>query len=446
MKNKKNSFLIAFLLLSMTCSMTISVKAELSYDYNNTYFEYDVAEGDSFEFNMNYVFNFTASSTFYDEMDTWLVAENLTQGDFSSKTFVNDLETFLEMDYKLKFDITEMYSQEYSDTSSTGDSFEQHFDIFNGSTRADLNEGNGWETPDVVIVDKLQDSLVFMEKYLNETEYDLIESNVTDLIDQVEDPLYQPDWDNSQIYGINSMYSEYYSNGTLKEDPPIELADGTIEPTNPFSDFGGPSGLPLFFPTEMSFEEYYDYATDMFAFQLLYNLENNTSIDPFVSNDTLQSVLADEGVSNINVNEKSVGFVLNLEDFDPFFPVDYMVMSEPSETDNLTEYGITDKVGTVIFAVEYDNDWALTTFVIYVHMDLTLDTTEITEAPDLNNEDISIDIIYSIAREGVDPPTEEDIQNGDIGVSRFVIPGFPIWFVGLFGIISIAALVVKHRK
>ena len=84
---------------------------------------------------------------------------------------------------------------------------------------------------------------------------------------------------------------------------------------------------------------------------------------------------------------------------------------------------------------------------IYAHLGITLDTTEVPEYPNLNNEEVSMDITYTITREGVDPPTEEDIQNNDIGASRlFVIPGFPICFVGLFGIISISALVVKHRK
>ena len=136
MKFKKTSCLIAFLLLSMIFSMIASVKAEYKgysydYDYDNTYFNYDVKEGDVFEYNMNLGFNFTGSSTFYNEMDTWLISENMVQDNFSLETFIDDLGTFLEVDYKLKFEITEMYSQKETMTQTSGDYHERYLDIIN---------------------------------------------------------------------------------------------------------------------------------------------------------------------------------------------------------------------------------------------------------------------------------------------------------------------------
>ncbi|MHA1475887.1 MAG: hypothetical protein ACTSPA_12425 [Promethearchaeota archaeon] len=449
MKQRNLSVIIAVLLLSsMTFSMIVSVKAgeeDYTYDYNNTYFDYGVAEGDVFEYDFVFDINFTASSTFYDAMDTWIVDQaagaNFTLVDFSLEDVIEDIENMTNLDYVVKLEIMEMYSRFVEETYEGGDRDEYYQDIFNASVRVDLNEGAGWETPEVIAVEKLEDSKPIMENYLNETLFEYFEAMIDDQIANVQNVSNHPDWDNFEIYKVESNADYYFENGTLDVDVPKELTNGTTEPENPFPEFGGLNGLPLFFPTEMNFEEFYDYGTDMFRFELLYNLENNYSIDPFISSETLQSILARGGVSETHVFEKSVGFVWNLADVDP----DLVEMGESAL--NLSDVGIMDHIGTVAFSMEYDNDWALETFVIYAHIGLNLDTTGLTGAPVINDEDVAFDITYTIARNGVTPPTEEDVLGGLIGEnSPFDIPGFPIWFVGLFGLISIAALVVKHRK
>ena len=453
MKQKKLSVIIAFLLLSsMSLSMIVSVKAgddTYTYNYDETYFEYDVKEGDSFEYDFLFDVNFTASNTFYDEMDTWIVDmaadEGITLVDFSLEDIVEDVENITNLDYAIKLEITEMYSKFSNYTNYYDDGWEtKYYDIFNASVRVDLNEGDGWETPEVIVVDKLEQAKIIAENYLNATEYDDFEEEIDDYIDEVEDEENQPDWDNLEIYQVQSDRFYYYENGTQIVDVPKELANGTTEPANPFPDFDGPNGVPLFFPTEMNFEEFYEYATDLFKFELLYEIEMGHSVDPLVSTDTLQSVLTKGGVSEIHVDEKSIGFIWDLDNVDEEFLEELVPSSSMSEPD---DFGIDDYTGSVAFAAEYDKDWALATFVIYAHIGLTLDTTGIEDAPDLTNEDISIDITYTLARDGVNPPTEENIVEGKIGQSRaFEIPGFPIWLVGLFGLISVAALVVKHRK
>ena len=449
MKQRNFSAIIVFLLLSsMTFSMIVNVKAgddDYTYDYDNTYFEYSVEEGDVFEYDFLFDINFTASSTFYDAMDTWIVDmaanESTTLVDFSLEDIIEDVENMTNLDYAIKLQISEMYSK-YSNWSTYDDGWEiRHKDQFNGSIRVDLNNGDGWETPEVIGIEKLEDSKTIMVDYLNETDFEIFEDMVDEQIEYMQNGTDQPDWDNTEIYQFESSRTEFYENGTEIIDVPKELANGTTEPVNPFPEFGGPNGLPLFFPTEMNFQEFYDFGTDMFRFELLYDLENNYSIDPFVSTETLQTFLDRAGVSEIHVDEKSVGCVWNLADVDPD-----LIEDGESEV-NLTEEGIVDYIGTVAFAMEYDDDWALETFVIYAHVGLTLDTTECTDAPNLVDEDVSFDITYTIARDGVSPPTEEEVLNGLIGEnSPFDIPGFPIWIVGLFGLISIAALVVKHRK
>ena len=449
MKQRNVSVIIAVLLLSsMTFSMIVSVKAGddgYTYDYNNTYFDYGVAEGDVFEYDFVFDLNFTASSSFYDAMDTWIVDQaagaNFTLVDFSLEDVIEDVENMTNLDYAIQLELVDMYSK-YSNWSSYEDGWEiRHKDVFNASVRVDLNEGNGWETPEVIVVEKLENSKPIMENYLNETLFAEYENLIDDQIADVQNVSNQPDWDNTEVYQIGSNTEYYFENGTLDVDVPKELSNGTTEPENPFPEFGGLEGLPLFFPTEMNFEEFYDYGTDMFRFELLYNLENNYSIDPFVSTETLQSILERGGVSETHVFEKSVGFVWNLADVDPD-----LIETGESEV-NLTDVGIMDHIVTVAFSMEYDDNWALETFVIYAHIGLNLDTAGLTGAPVINDEDVSFDITYKISREGVTPPTEEDVLNGLIGEnSPFDIPGFPIWFVGLFGLISIAALVVKHRK
>ena len=161
MKQKNVSFLIAFLLFSsMTFSMIVSVKADYSYDYTGTYFDYNVAEGDILEYNLNYNFNFSAESTFYDGVDDWIENQTDTMGvsigNFSLETFISDLEVFLELDYKLKFEITEMYQKISEDINTDGSYSTRYDDIINASIRADINEGDGWQTPEVVSIDKLK--------------------------------------------------------------------------------------------------------------------------------------------------------------------------------------------------------------------------------------------------------------------------------------------------
>jgi len=456
MKQRNFSVIIAILLLSsMTFSMIASVKADddddYTYDYNNTYFDYGVAEGDVFEYDFLYNINFTASSTFYDAMDTWIVdmaadEGNVTLVDFSLEDVIEDIENITTLDYAIKLELTEMYTKCANwTTEDEDDGWEiRHKDVFNASVRVDLNEGEGWETPEVILVEKLEDSKTIMENYLNDTEFALFEDMIDIQIDELQNGTIDlPDWDNLDIYQFESDSEFYFENGTLDVDIPKELANGTTEPVNPFPEFGGPEGVPLFFPTEMNFQDFYDYGTDMFEFELLYDIENNYTIDPRLSTDTLQSILGRGGVSAIHVDEKSVGFVWNLADVDP----DMVEQGESESEVNLTDVGIMDHIGTVAFAMEYDDDWALETFVIYAHVGLNLDTTGLADAPNIVDEDVSFDITYTIAREGVNPPTEEEVLNGLIGEnSPFEIPGFPIWIVGLFGLISIAALVVKHRK
>ena len=453
MKAKNFSFVIAFMLLfSMVFSMFATVKADTTYDYNNTYFDYDVAVGDSFEYNVLFNFNFSASNSFYTEMDSWLAtqaeAENVSLGDFHLETFINDLETFLNMDYKMKFEITHMYEEIYNYTYYGGDYETRYTDIINGSLRADLNKGDSWQTPEVVAVDKLEDYKVFMSNYLNGSDYDDFEAQIDEIINETQDPENQPDWDNLDFLYLRSTYYDYYSNGTLMEDTPEQLENGTTEPAQPFNDFGGIEGLPIIMPNEMSFEDQYDYLTDSFKFQLLYDLEKNYTIDPFVSTDTLQTVLADAGVSSIYVDPKAVAIVWNIDDVDEDLLEDAL---GDNFTNELAAVGIAGYEGSVSFGLEYDDNWALNTFALYVHMGLTLDTNGLTytdpDPPELTNEDVSIDITYTISRDGVAPPSEDDIANGQVGEnSAFEIPGYPIWAVGLFGLISVVALVIKRRK
>ncbi len=450
MKQKNFSFIIAFLLLSsMTFSMIVSVKADYTYDYDNTYFEYDVEVGDVFEYDLIYNYNFSASNAFYTEMNSWIVEvaanESVTLVDFDLEEIIGDIETILNLDYAMQIEITEMYSACNNNSNYYDDGWStRYYDIFNGSLRVDLNEGADWETPEVVPIAKLEEIKVIAEKYLNATEYADFENEIDYLIDELEDEENQPDWDNSQFYGVQSNRVYYFENGTVDEDEPRELDNGTVEPTNPFPEFGGPEGIPFFYPTEMNFEEFYDYGTDMFKFELLYQLDQGYSIDPFVSTDTLQSILADAGVSDIYVDEKAVAIVWNIDNVDEDLLEDAF---GENFTDDLADVGIADYSGSVAFAMEYDNDWALETFAVYAHIGLTLDTTGLEGAPDLNDEEVSLDFTFTFCRDGVKPPTEDDIKAGKVGEnSGFEIPGYPMLIVGLFGMISIAALVVKHRK
>ena len=450
MKQKNASFLIASLLLfSMIFSMTVSVRADYSYDYYNTYFDYGVAEGDILEYNLNFVFDFTADPTFYTAMDTWISAmaasQNISIGTFDLETFMGDFEEFLELDYKLQFEITEMYSGISNSTYYLPEWDTRYYDYINASIRTDLNNGAGWETPDAIAADRLNKSKALVEPYLNATEFEYFEEMIDMAINETTNPAYQPDWNNMHVFGMQSQRFFYDENGTLEVDTPEQLLNGTMEPEIPFPTFAGPeSGVPLFFPNEMNFQEYYDYATDMFKFMLLFELEQGYSIDPFVATDTLQSIIADGGVNQIYVDNKSAGVLWDIGSVDPD------LLEEAwgeNYTDEMAAQGIADYVGSIAGAVEYDENWALDTFAVYAHIGITLDTLLISEAPQLNNEAISLDLTFTIAQEGSTPPSENNIENGQIGEnSGFEIPGFPTWFVGLFGIISIAALIRKHRK
>ncbi|QEE14365.2 hypothetical protein DSAG12_00178 [Promethearchaeum syntrophicum] len=449
MKNKNLSFSIAIILLtSLIFSMVVSVRADYSYNYSSTYFNYDVVEGDIFEYNTNFFFNFSASNTFYDEMDLWITnmstTENNTLEDFSSEMYINDLKDFLELDYKLQIQITEMYQGIYSEINSDGTSETYNRDIINASLQADLNEGNGWESPVVVEIDKLEDSKTFMANYLNETQYEEYETIVNMTINNTQDPANQPNWANMEVSSLNSSVRSYYENGTLIETELRELDNGTIEPVRPFSDFGVPGvGVPLLFPTEMNFNDFYNYSKEMFKFDLLYKLENNETIAPLNSTDTLQSLMTDQGITNLYVDQKSVGIVWNIENLTTNF-ISFFVLDDSTSNNTM---GIADSVGSLSIAVEYDDVWALNTFAVYAHIGLTANTTGLEGAPDLDMEEISLDFTYIIAREGVKPPTEEDILEGKIGEnSPFEIPGFPALFIGLFGLISVSALIIKHRK
>ncbi|QEE16780.1 hypothetical protein DSAG12_02610 [Promethearchaeum syntrophicum] len=464
MKTNKISYVIGIILLSsMGFSVSINVIADsdTTFNYESTYFNYTVAEGDVFEYDIKYDYNFTASETFYTEIANWMENNSIPyfpENAVDLESLIEDYEKLMQLDITIRLNITDMYHQFINETTSDNGWKTRYNDIFNGSIQVKLNKTAEWDTPEVILLNKLNQSKEIFHKYLNSTQYEIFEEQVDYLINETINGANSPDWKNIVLTQVSSQEKEYYENGTLIEDPIRQLENGTTEPKNPFPEFGYPQGIPLILPTEMNFADYYTYFSDLFDFTLLYNIENEIDISPLNTTSTLQNLIGDGGVPQLYVDEKAIGISLDFIELNtsllslgqPDYD-EYDSMSEGliySSTQSTLLSLLTPSIGKMSFAAEYDENWALNTFAIYSHSGMVVNISTIEGLPNLENEEVLTEYTFTMSQKGARPPTEEDIEEGKIGENSnfFDIPGYSISFIGLFGLISVVSLIVKHRK
>ena len=218
----------------------------------------------------------------------------------------------------------------------------------------------------------------------------------------------------------------------------------------PFPEFWGVAGVPIFLPLEMNFEDYYNFLDD-----LLVNMREHCDDYPLDCEwpDELSDVfnLADMegkvGITNVEVQSNAIGISFNLDNVDAEL-IDLMEFYT-----GLEDIGVYDFTGTMDYALEFDANWVLLSMATYIHGGLTLDTGNVENFPiDFNEEPLELDLVFIICQDGFFPPSEDQIKDGEIGENRdpgssaFNIPSYPIAVLGIIGLVSVFALVKKHKK
>ena len=441
----------------------------VEYEYTQNpdpYFNYGVNENDEFIYDVIFDVDFTASNQFYDLLDEYYINQskeghfyNLSS-DFSTEKIINDLENIVQQNFDLKINTKDIYNSLLNCSWGNGflhvpyhgnvyfpdgGYYIENLDYFFGGLAVDLGDGSGWEEPQVIALQFLSDyKELLLPHFEGQSQTDFLD-DYGYIDDDILNLFNGTDWDNIDFEMVLSSREYYYQNGTqISTD--FEFMD--VEP--PFPEFMGAVGLPFFLPTQMNFEDYYNYLNDVIQEWRPYCDDNPSDCEwPDELSDVfnLGDLEGKVGITNIEVQSNAIGISFNLDE------VDAELIEIIDFFTGLEEIGIYNFTGTINYALEFDDNWVLLSMAIYIDGDLTLDWINIPDAPiNFNIEVLELDLVLTICQQGYYPPSIDQIQNGEVGENRnpssmpFDIPSYPLAALGIIGLISVFALIKKYKK
>ncbi|UYP47485.1 hypothetical protein NEF87_003770 [Candidatus Lokiarchaeum ossiferum] len=445
--------MIAFLFLG---SSILSVQAPGSEENSGTgtdpIYTYDINVGDNFVYNV--VFNITLgfeNQSVVSEIDRWLNETYSTEdyADISdSWMFISDLVGFINQDLQINLTISQKYLAWENKTEYYGDTRYSAYDVFNASIRMRENGDDEWITPAEFEKNKVDE---FVAIAVNNSDLEADDPSVVNYTAEAKESIdNEPmDWDNTEISRVQSDYKYYYENGTLY-DPTTESDYDPNEPSAPLEHFE-PSGLPFFLPNTFNFSEWLGYAESDVNYDVAQTNVTDRTFDSF------DDYISKMGIIALNANEHGIGIAFTSDDADETFFT--------SETgNNLTEIkeNLKDYLAVFHGAIEYDDSFALASFVSYMDFSFSLDTMETLanneSAPYIKDEKIQLGIVTSVVQDGFTAPTPEQIESGELGDDRDMevdagffgfldsIPGYSNVLIGILGLVSVVGLIVKNHK
>ncbi|MHA1887499.1 MAG: hypothetical protein ACTSX0_05700 [Promethearchaeota archaeon] len=426
-------------------------------------FDFGINTGDELVYTSSNNIDIEATSQFYNEIGALFVDEiednegtDVFSTSFNFSNFVNDLTDFLSLSFDSQFSISDIYNFDENSLD------EMSVDIIEGSVRMG-NDGD-YVLPSEYAATKLGEFQTTIEPYFDSTWYsNNVESDLDNAIDELNE-VNATDFDDVPL-----VTHAYYDNVTdslgFSVDP---LDNGMTFPALPSehfipgqlgSIFGMISNVKLCYPTDFSFEDWYNWGLEVYDFAKAYAEQENEDIE-FLGF-SISQLMEIGGISSFYVDKQAISFVWNLNGID-FDAVDDLINYTDGDLENdfdeeLAELGIDyDNSGASFsIALEYDSDMILGSFAVYGDILITFDNEEFPDVA-IDGETVSLSISQTLVREGYKPPTAEQINEGKVGEERNLkggfslssIPGASVGLISLASLLSLVVLItyIKRRK
>jgi len=473
----------------MTGEIEYTLTVETFDPYNDPAFDYGISAEDELVYTSTTNFNFSASDYLYSEIENYIdemiyynTDEEIIASDFSLQDMVSDFSDFFSTTHDIQFTISDVYNLDLQNEEFSTDYIE-------GSILMGGEDGI-WQYPNDYLVEYYEEWEDILEPYLDGDAFDDFEDEMDYYINEIRG------FDEEYFSDINLVSNLYVENSTdyFGFDSIDDLDDGTQFPELPMENFfpfvydendyyyGDEFNYvsymwseiamfaPLCYPKDFSFQDYYDYGLEAYSYaQALAEQQeaNEGGEDPFpvIGGPELifsvDEIINMVGVSSYFIDAQSISATWNMNgidfsDLEDFYGYeDFDMQSEFEE--ELTYLGIDFDSSTAqaSFSIEYDRNMVLASIVLYVDVTVGFDDEYMDESLDLGGETVTISFSQSFTKEGLEPPSKEDIASGDVGEDRslndfslFAIPSFPIFFLGGVSLISVVALIyiAKHRK
>lgn len=459
--------------------ITYNLELDLIDPVVDAYYEYGIAAGDDLDFTSTATFDFEASSEFYDEVETVMVAEleaeygdDIFADDFDLEAMIADVEAIIGEPINIRFLIQELYGLNLEDFDEDMAEYLEVLDVIQGDVRFETTDG--YDLPPMWLSERAEGAAATMEGYFDADFW--TDMGVEDGLDDFQDELANASEEDFNDLLLASHIKTTEPIADIAEDEGIELANGTTIPAPPmeyympgvitgmlFNDMG-PGTTPMCFPTDFSMQDYWLWAQDLAEWFAIYYEEETGEEMPDMQLDDLLTAI---GVTSFVVGDQGIGFSWSFDEIDYDSLQDWIeiVLNETltEDIDEMVEDAFDEIpleyatfTGDYAIALEYDSDMVLASYAMYVNFEGVIDLTGFdvpAEFPDIDGEAISISISETFVRDGYSAPSQDQIIDGEIAENRSMgggilsdIPGYPVWFMGFFGVISIIAIYVKAKK
>ncbi|MHA1673928.1 MAG: hypothetical protein ACTSYI_09890 [Promethearchaeota archaeon] len=441
-----------------------SAQSLLDEPKNGPKFNYGINQGDELIYTFSSTGDLEVSDNFYTVIQNFMESELPTiyfenvASDFSFQALEADMEDLINTSVDIKLDITDIYNY---DTNA-----EYSEDIIEGSIRLGNNEI--WELPSEYLVSKIEEYKTLLQPHMNTTTYnDEIEPEIDALISDIENAAPE-DFDSLTL----SSHKWFENASEFLDLEAIATSNLTVFPTYPFDHYiplgFGEVLMPMSinissiiesvtfcYPTEFNFEDLYQYGRDLYQYAEVLTEESGEDVP--VLNYTIDELLEIGSISTFHVDPQSVAIYWTLSgvDFDSLFALMNYTSGDPENNyfANVAEILIdkNNSAAAVSLALEYDENMVLASFAIYVDLAITIDGMELPTGLELDGEIVNLSFFQSIVKKEEEAPTEQQIQEGEVGDDRLSNDTSTSKIYGYSGLVVVlisvaSALVLISRK
>ncbi|MHA1672594.1 MAG: hypothetical protein ACTSYI_03115 [Promethearchaeota archaeon] len=449
--------------------------------YGDVAFEYGVETEDELIYTATTNFEFFAGDYFYEEVEDYIDdfmddegIDDIFSNDFTVEGMIQNFSSFISASHDVQFIIDDIYNLDLQEG-------EMSRDYIVGSMQ--MGQDGVWQLPSDYLADQYEDWEDVLEPFLDPDAFDDFE----DEMDSYVNELRGLDEEEFSDLTLVSNYYLYNSTDYFGLDDIDELDNGDPFPELPMEhffpftfddyynyyddiDYFGyyinqfTSFAPLCYPKEFSFEEYYDFGVEVYgyaqALEEQYRQEEEEYYGPDLSF-TIDELINMFGITSYNVDKQSVAATwsvnaLDFNDLEDLFGWDDYDDDMQSEFEEmLSTIGVDydSSSAQISMAIEYDRDMVLASVALYVDFTVGFDDEIFPESLDLGGETVSVSFSQFFTKEGLEPPTEEQISEGEVGNERNLqdnlfgmIPGFSGQLIGAISAIAIVSLFLHMKK
>ncbi len=449
--------------------------------YGDVAYEYGVETEDELIYTATTNFEFFASDNFYYEVEDFIDDslydmgyDDMLSNDFTMEGMIQNFSSFISNSHDFQIIIDDLYNIDLQEG-------EMSRDYIVGSLR--MGQDGVWQLPSDYLADQYEDWESILEPFLDPDAFDDFEdemdSYVNDLrgLDEEEfsDLTFVSNYyiyNSTEYFGLDNI--DELDNGDPFPDLPMENffpftfddyyyyyydMDYANYYINQFTSFA-----PLCYPKEFSFEEYYDFGVAAYGYaqaleEQRIEEEEIYSIRPDLSF-SIDELINMFGITSFNVDKQSIAatWSVNALDFNDLEDLFGWSDSNDMQTEFeewLTYMGVDydSSSAYISMAIEYDKNMVLASVALYVDFTVGFDMEYFPETLDLSGETVSISFSQFFTKEGLEPPTKDQIAEGEVGGERNLqdnlfgmIPGFSGQLIGAISAIAVISLLLRMKK